>query len=350
MERMMRIISRSSLGLMAALLLCVVVANAPSANAGTLVTINTNLGEIQVDLYGDVAPTTVSNFASLVTGGNYTDTIVHRSVSNFVIQGGGFNLQNSSIANNGNIALEYRMLNTRGTIAMARTNAPDTANSQWFINTADNTTTLAPRADNPATPQNEFSAGYAAFGWVVSGMNVVDAIAALPKFNFASLNSAFNELPVQNYTQANYNASVPLTNANKVVINGITVAETHPSYQNPIWDADVNNSGTLTAADIMPIVNGLLTQNGRFTPSADNVGTTYKYWDTNGDSSISVSDLMRVVNAILRGDTAPANPFAAPLAAPLTAVPEPSTFALITMAIVATVTLAFRRRRSRSAA
>jgi peptidyl-prolyl cis-trans isomerase A (cyclophilin A) len=348
MERKMRILSQLSSGFVAALVICgVALSIASPALAGTLVTINTNMGNIQVDLYGDVAPTTVSNFASLVTGGNYTNTIIHRSVSNFVIQGGGFNLSNTQIANNGNIPLEYRMLNTRGTIAMARSTAADSANSQWFINTADNTTTLAPRADNPNTPGNEFSAGYAAFGWVVSGMSVVDAIAALPKFNFGS---PFNEQPLQNYTQANYNAGVQVTNANKVVINNITIAEQHASYQNPLWDVDVNNSGSLTAADLMPIMNGLLAQGGRFTPSAANVGDTYKYWDTNGDNSVSVSDLMRVVNAILRGDTAPAAPLAAPMAEALVAVPEPSTLALITMAVVATLTVAIRRRRSQTTA
>jgi cyclophilin family peptidyl-prolyl cis-trans isomerase len=324
----------------------VAIAAAGSAQAGTLVTFNTNMGNFQVDMFDEVVGTTVANFVSLVNGGNYSNTIVHRSEAyNFVIQGGGFNTSYAAIANNGNIALQYKMLNTRGTIAMARTNSPNTANSQWFINTVDNSTVLAPRADNPATPNvNEFSDGYAAFGWVVKGMNVVDAIEALPVFDKRADtgNGALNTLPLQNYT------SGAIADANKVIITSVTIAESHPSFQNPIWDTDVNNDGNLNASDLMPIVNRLLAHDGRFTPAAADINNTYYYFDTNGDNQVAVADLMRVVNAILRNDGPPASPQAAPDAMPM-AVPEPSSLALIAMAIVATLTVAIRRRRSRAA-
>jgi peptidyl-prolyl cis-trans isomerase A (cyclophilin A) len=310
---------------------------ARNAQAGTLVTFNTNMGNFQVDLFDDVVGTTVQNFVTLVNGGNYSNTIVHRSeASNFVIQGGGFNTSYAAIPNNGNIALQYKMLNKRGTIAMARTNQPNTANSQWFINTVDNSTVLAPNAT---------SDGYAAFGWVVNGMNVVDAIEALPVFDKSTEtgNLALTTLPLQNYT------SGPITDANKVIITSVTVAEAHPSFQNPIWDVDINNDGNLNGSDLMPIINRLLAHDGRFTPAAADINDTYFYYDTSGDNQVGVADLMRVVNAILRNDGPPASPQAAPDAMPM-AVPEPSSLALIAMAIVATLTVAIRRRRSRAAA
>lgn len=327
--------------------LCGALTSASMAQAGTLVTYNLTVGSaqrsIQFDLFDDVAPQTVTNFLNYVTSGRYQDTIVHRyavtqSGSPFVIQGGGYNVSQFTSNPLPNLPAhipvfaspqnEYQLSNARiGTLAMARVGQQvNSATSEWFVNMTNNTFL------------NTVDQGFTVFGWVVGdGMNVLNEITTFNRTNINFPGGTFGDVPKNGQGQF-------------VTLNSVSVVETHPSFQNPLWDADVNNSGTLTAADIMPIVNGLLTQNGRFTPAKSNVGDTYKYWDTNGDNSVSVSDLMRVVNAILRGDTAPAAPLAAPMADALVAVPEPSTLALVTMAIVATLTVAIRRRRSRSAA
>lgn len=160
---------------------------------GQVVQFDTDLGKFNVELNATAAPVTVTNFLSYVNAGRYTNSFFHRSVRNFVIQGGGFGVnatpQLYAIPTSAPIALEYNLPNTRGTIAMARTDAPNTATSQWFVNTVDNTTTLAPNAT---------SAGYAAFGRVIgSGMSVVDAIAALTIVNAGGV---LSELPVKNWT------------------------------------------------------------------------------------------------------------------------------------------------------
>jgi peptidyl-prolyl cis-trans isomerase A (cyclophilin A) len=112
----------------------------------------------------------------------------------------------------GTIPLEYSLPNTRGTIAMARTSNPNSANSQWFINTGDNALALAPGGSD--------ANGYAVFGQVLgNGMDVVDAINALPRFAYAA---PFGEIPLIGFTQSDFNQSVdPLPHT--VAINSITI-------------------------------------------------------------------------------------------------------------------------------
>lgn len=327
-------------------LLAIALSTGQSAQASTLITISTSMGDIKVDLFNDIVPGTAQNILNLTDAGRYTNTLIHRSLTNdFMIQGGGFTANYAAIPNNGEIPLHYKIKNTRGTIAMARTADPNSATSQWFISTVDNSTTLG-----PGGPGASSADGYAAFGWVVSGMDIVDAIEDLPIFNMANRtgNGALTEMPLQNYTQANYLANVPITDANKVIVNGISRVEDHPSFQNPIWDVDVNNSGNLSTSDVMSIVNSILTHGRRHSADASRITDTYKYFDTNGDNFVSTSDLMRVVNAILRGDTAPASPLAAmadPMAAPLAVVPEPSSLLLGVFGSLGLAALALRRRQ-----
>jgi peptidyl-prolyl cis-trans isomerase A (cyclophilin A) len=307
-----------------------------SASAGTLVSISTNFGNVQVDLFDEVTPTTVNNFVSLISGGTYTNTIIHRSVSDFVIQGGGFKTNFSDAPNNGNIPLEYKILNTRGTIAMARSALPNSANSQFFISTDDNSVTLAPRPDDPNVSGNQASDGYAAFGWVVSGMEVIDAIAALNKYNFGS---PFDELPLKDYTAGN-----TVTDANKVIVNSISIVNnSHPSYQNPLMNVDTNNDGRLNSADAMVIINDIVAANGSHAASAQFISNRYWYFDPNGDGRVNTRDIMAIVNALIERESS-----AAPLVAPLTAVPEPSSIALLISAGLATGAYAFRRRARRA--
>ncbi len=142
--------------------------------ANPKVLIETSKGNITVELDAEKAPKTVENFLGYVTDGFYKDTIFHRVIAGFMVQGGGMNADLSektvkaSIKNEANNGLK----NTRGTIAMARTPDPDSASSQFFINVVDNDF-LNFRSE---TPQGW---GYAVFGKVTEGMDVVDAIAAV---------------------------------------------------------------------------------------------------------------------------------------------------------------------------
>ncbi len=137
-----------------------------------IVVIKTNKGDITVRLFADKAPVTVKNFLSYVDSGFYEGTIFHRVISGFMIQGGGFDVQMKEKANGEPIVNEAknRLHNTRGTLAMARTNDPDSATSQFFINHRNNL-----RLDwSPLRP------GYTVFGEVINGMDVVDYIAITP--------------------------------------------------------------------------------------------------------------------------------------------------------------------------
>jgi len=132
----------------------------------------TTAGDIVVELDAAKAPKTVANFVQYVKDGQYTGTIFHRVIGTFMIQGGGFTPDMKEKPTRPPIPLEADngLRNARGTIAMARTNVPDSATSQFFINVGDNDRL------NGTGPGN----GYAVFGKVVSGMDVVDKIRAVP--------------------------------------------------------------------------------------------------------------------------------------------------------------------------
>ena len=139
------------------------------------VVLETNLGAITLELYPEKAPKTVANFTDYVRAGHYDGTVFHRVIPGFMIQGGGFtaDLKQKStgapIQNEADNGLE----NSRGSIAMARTGDPHSATAQFFINVADNAFL------NFSAPTRQ-GWGYAVFGRVTSGMDVVDAIVALP--------------------------------------------------------------------------------------------------------------------------------------------------------------------------
>ena len=139
----------------------------------TLVTIQTSLGEIKLELNDEKAPITVENFKTIATSGYYEGTIFHRVINGFMVQGGGLTAdmnnkssETSPIQNEANNGLS----NDRGTIAMARTGDPHSATSQFFINHKDN-------GFLNHTGENLQGWGYAVFGAVTEGMDVVDQIA-----------------------------------------------------------------------------------------------------------------------------------------------------------------------------
>ncbi|AFP30661.1 peptidylprolyl isomerase [Marinobacter sp. BSs20148] len=129
----------------------------------------TSEGQFTLQLRPDVAPETVANFLEYVRSGFYQGTVFHRVIPGFMVQGGGFSSDLQSQETRAPIRNEATpsLPNLRGTVAMARTNAPDSATAQFFVNLTDNDFL------NP----NSRGAGYAVFGKVVSGMDVIDAIA-----------------------------------------------------------------------------------------------------------------------------------------------------------------------------
>ena len=138
------------------------------------VRLSTNQGDIVVQLDAAKAPKTVANFVDYVKSGHYNGTIFHRVIDGFMIQGGGMTSDMREKATRAPIPLESRngLSNTRGTIAMARTSVPDSATAQFFINVKDNAFLDANRSPD--------GNGYAVFGKVVEGMEVVDKIRKVP--------------------------------------------------------------------------------------------------------------------------------------------------------------------------
>ena len=140
----------------------------------------TNFGTITIELDADKAPLTVANFKKYVADDFYNNTIFHRVIPNFMIQGGGFNpgmTQKQTLDPVENEA-DNGLANDRGTIAMARTNDPHSATAQFFINLKDN-------AFLNHSGKNPQGWGYCVFGKVTEGMDVVDKIAAVPTGNSA---------------------------------------------------------------------------------------------------------------------------------------------------------------------
>ena len=142
--------------------------------ADTLVVVDTNHGSFQIALDAARAPKTVSNFLEYVDGGHYDGTIFHRVIDGFMAQGGGYDATyqkkpvRAPVENEAHNGLK----NARGTVAMARTNDPHSATAQFFVNVNDNTA-LDHRDKTPS------GWGYAVFGRVLSGMEVVDRIKSV---------------------------------------------------------------------------------------------------------------------------------------------------------------------------
>ena len=136
------------------------------------VKMETSMGEVTIELYPEQAPRSVANFLGYVNDGSYDGTIFHRVIKNFMNQGGGYDKDYTKRSTGMPIPNEAfnGLKNERGTVAMARTNAPHSATNQFFINTADN-------AFLDHTEKSMRGWGYAVFGRVVSGMEVMDKIA-----------------------------------------------------------------------------------------------------------------------------------------------------------------------------
>ena len=156
----------------------------PQKGNGYVVVLETSLGSIEIELNKEKAPITVENFLNYVTTGAYDETVFHRVIDGFMIQGGGFTTDGEKKPTNPPIKLESNngLLNEVGTIAMARTNIPDSATNQFFINIKDNSFLNY----SPTSP------GYAVFGKVVKGMDVVNTIKRVR----TAVKNGMNDWPV----------------------------------------------------------------------------------------------------------------------------------------------------------
>ena len=146
--------------------------------ANPIVVMETNKGTVKIELWADKAPVSVENFLKYADNGFYNSLIFHRVIPGFMIQGGGFNsnmMEQSTYPAIKNEA-SAELKNNRGTLAMARTNVVDSATSQFFINLADNNF-----LNQTNTTPSGF--GYAVFGEVIEGMDIVDVIAAVATGN-----------------------------------------------------------------------------------------------------------------------------------------------------------------------
>ena len=158
------------------------------AQAATLVEFETTQGSFTVELYPEKAPKTVDNFLGYVKDGFYENTIFHRVINRFMIQGGGFTRDmtekptRAPIVNESNNGLENQI----GTIAMARTPDPNSATAQFFINTGDN------QFLNYTSPEPD-TVGYCVFGKVVSGMEVIHKIGVMPTTSV----SGYADVPIK---------------------------------------------------------------------------------------------------------------------------------------------------------
>jgi cyclophilin family peptidyl-prolyl cis-trans isomerase len=171
---------------------CLLIALSPLAWAAQdttkqpVVVLHTNHGDITLQLYPQRAPLTVANFLDYAKSGHYSQTLFHRVVKRFVIQGGGFDIDGNEKPTKAPIANESRtgLYNDRWTVAMARTSDPDSATSQFYINMRMNNS-LDSQAGKP---------GYTVFGEVIDGFHVAQAINRIPT---RDAGGSFTSLPVE---------------------------------------------------------------------------------------------------------------------------------------------------------
>ena len=154
-----------------------------------IVKLETSEGDITVVLFADKSPKTVENFLAHVDEGFYENTVFHRIIDNFMVQGGGFDVDLKQKKTERKVINESknRLHNDRGTLAMARTSDPDSAGSQFFIN----------QRNNPRLDWTPFKPGYTVFGEVITGMRIVDFMASTPTGNAVGRTDK-GQMPLQN--------------------------------------------------------------------------------------------------------------------------------------------------------
>ncbi len=204
--------------------------------AATIVLVETNMGDFEINLFDQTTPKTVTNFLTYVRDGAYNNSVIHRSLKDFVIQGGGkrYSGNNSApfteIPARGPVDNEPKLSNVRGTVAMAKiNNSPNSATTHWYVNVKDNSANL-----------DKDNGGYTVFGVVTgTGMSIVDSI------NNLYVPEALLEKPHCVITVlTDWTNKVPVTASNLVTIERITIIDDSPT----------------TAANLNPKPNTLIGQ------------------------------------------------------------------------------------------
>ena len=169
--------------------LTLIVLSSSAMAENPIVKLETTEGDITVVLFADKSPKTVENFLAHVDEGFYEGTVFHRVINNFMVQGGGFDVDLKQKKTERKVINESknRVHNDRGTLAMARTSDPDSAGSQFFIN----------QCNNPRLDWTPFKPGYTVFGEVLTGIRIVDFMASTPTGNAVGKTDK-GQMPLQN--------------------------------------------------------------------------------------------------------------------------------------------------------
>ena len=169
--------------------LTLIVLSSSALAENPIVKLETSEGAITVVLFADKSPKTVENFLAHVDEGFYENTVFHRIIDNFMVQGGGFDVDLKQKKTERKVINESknRLHNDRGTLAMARTSDPNSAGSQFFIN----------QRNNPRLDWTPFKPGYTVFGEVITGMRIVDFMASTPTGNAVGKTDK-GQMPLQN--------------------------------------------------------------------------------------------------------------------------------------------------------
>jgi len=171
------------------LCLAIIVLSSSAIAENPIVKLETSEGAITVVLFADKAPQTVENFLAHVDEGFYENTVFHRVIDNFMVQGGGFDVDLKQKNTERKVINESknRVHNDRGTVAMARTSDPDSAGSQFFIN----------QRNNPRLDWTPFKPGYTVFGEFITRRRIVDFMASTPTGNAVGTTDK-GQMPLQN--------------------------------------------------------------------------------------------------------------------------------------------------------
>lgn len=187
-----------------------------STTGQSLVRMRTSYGDIDVLLFDQTAPKTVANFLSYMRKGAYNNSIFHRLVTDFIVQAGGFQRVNNAVvttAQDAAVANEFGASNIRGTIAMAKRDGdPNSATNQWFFNLS----------DNNRSNLDFQNGGFTVFGRIANtaSFDVLNRLVATPISNQSTVNGAFNEIPLRNYS-----SGTP-TDANYVLLESVSLVQT----------------------------------------------------------------------------------------------------------------------------
>ena len=219
-----------------------------SGVTGEIARFTTSMGNIDVQLRADVAPNTVANFLGYVSSGAYNNSFFHRSVSDFIIQGGGYDVVNGqveSITAGSPVVNEYNLSNTRGTLAMAKLgDDPNSATDEWFFNEADNSANL-----------NNQNGGFTVFGSIIEdGLSVMDAIGALTIVDASGGDSSspFSAVPVL----SSYQSGTSLAISDLVMVSSIQVVPLVPKAQGDVALLKLKVKGNTNPGLVTPTISG----------------------------------------------------------------------------------------------